>query len=222
MRRPVHPCLNLKALLTLVAIVITVAGCQQVERRETREAAEIRSIADFHKVYADCQICHQADGGFGAPPVAGMPRWYLAKQLAEFSTGKRGSRRENGPEVAMREAVRNLNTMVEMRGFVTFLSRLPHERSKPDVEGNAEVGSALFELHCNRCHPGGSGSRVAKAPPLVGLPGSYIVRQAANYRDGLRTVDDNDTAGLNMAEAVHQISDEQLRDIAAYLVTLER
>ncbi|MDB5861103.1 MAG: cytochrome [Ramlibacter sp.] len=69
-----------------VTVVLALAGAAQAQ---TSEALNLRSLA------ASCAQCHGTDGrsapGSSVPPIAGMPRDYLAAQLKAFKAGTRPS-----------------------------------------------------------------------------------------------------------------------------------
>lgn len=208
-----------KTSLIVIAFLTALVGCRHSEEVEARE---VRRTTQFHTIYRDCLVCHMPDSPTGAPPVAGLPRWYLYKQLREFTHGVRGTEGATAQARSMRQAVRNLDAVVDLKEFSAFLAGLSAEEPRTAVDGSPEVGAALYEIHCNACHPGAGGRRGLRSPPLLPLPADYVLRQCQNFRDGRRIVDDNDAAGLDMSEAVSQLDDAELADIAAFLAEAQR
>jgi cytochrome c oxidase subunit 2 len=75
---------------------------------DTRAAATVQGNADAgRRSYATCAACHGADGrgnsATNAPRLQGMSDWYMARQLANFRDGVRGTHPQdiNGAQMAL-------------------------------------------------------------------------------------------------------------------------
>ena len=69
---------------------------------------------------------------------------------------------------------------------------------------------------CSSCH-GNVGDVIDEATPwLRGMTANYVYQQMDNYKNSNRS---NDRDGL-MREIARELSDEELKDLAAYISTL--
>jgi cytochrome c553 len=75
-----------------------------------------------------CMGCHRYNGhgelAFRSAPLAGLPDWYLAAQMAKFRKGIRGAHPEDADGVKMRDAARLPVDDDEIRDILTFVARL--------------------------------------------------------------------------------------------------
>jgi len=87
--------------------------------------------------------------------------------------------------------------------------------------GDHARGEALYAL-CAQCHGAdGTGSKLAEAPSLVGLPQWYIENQIKKFQNRQRGEHPGDITGLRMAPMSRTIrNDEDLAAIAAYITSL--
>ena len=61
------------------------------------------------------------------------------------------------------------------------------------------------------------------APKLTGKQDWYLLKHLQNFRDGVRGTDPRDIPGGQMAAIAKTLSDDdQLRDLVAYIQTLNR
>lgn len=74
--------------------------------------------------YGTCVACHGANGeggmAFGAPRLAGMSDWYLARQFSHFTTGKRGAAPGDERGVAMRGIATSVTSDQAVRDVITY------------------------------------------------------------------------------------------------------
>lgn len=92
-------------------------------------------------------------------------------------------------------------------------------RARP--EGDATAGAANYAV-CSACHgQQAEGNLQLNAPKLTGLDAWYMRRQIANYQNGVRGSDPNDTFGQQMAPMAATVaSDAILENVIAYIETL--
>ena len=76
-----------------------------------------------------------------------------------------------------------------------------------------------FADNCLGCHGAQNRELEYQAPQLAGLKKSYILKQLQSYRDGLRGK--GSKAAAEMASAVQQYDDKQLKKIADWASDLE-
>lgn len=66
-----------------------------------------------------CSSCHGAQGlgnkDLGAPSIAGLPEWYITKQLETFSAGVRGKHPEDDAGNRMRPMARTLQNAEDIK-----------------------------------------------------------------------------------------------------------
>ncbi|MBF0193056.1 MAG: c-type cytochrome [Magnetococcales bacterium] len=165
-----------------------------------------------------CAACHGELGQGGNkgeyPRLAGQMRSILLRQLRSF----RDRTRINIPMLPYTEE-RELSKE-DMIDVASYLSSLRIDVTIPYVEGDVKKGKQLFK-DCRQCHgkEGRGKEKVAKSdkhgPALTGQYPSYLIRQMSNFKKGVRHHED-------MEETAKDITDAELNDILAYLVTLER
>ena len=152
-----------------------------------------------------CFTCHGADGagdGAGAVPrIAGMPAWYLHKQLDDYAAGTRHNSAMTGIAQKLTQAER------ESVSAYYALLEAPYPPT-PDFAADRElqwgqqlaaVGSAGRAVPaCINCHgPAGSGM-APSVPYLAGQYAEYIALQLSLWKEGERN---NDPANVMRAIA---------------------
>ncbi|MBF0380493.1 MAG: c-type cytochrome [Magnetococcales bacterium] len=165
-----------------------------------------------------CAACHGELGQGGNkgeyPRLAGQMRSILIRQLRSF----RDRKRINIPMLPYTEE-RELPEE-DMIDVASYLSSLRIDVTIPYVEGDVKAGKKLFK-DCRKCHGKEGRGKEKKGesnkhgPALTGQYPSYLIRQMSNFKKGIRKHED-------MEETAQDITDEELNDILAYLVTLER
>lgn len=74
--------------------------------------------------YATCAACHGAHGeggaALGAPRLAGMSDWYLARQFSGFASGKRGTAPGDERGVAMRGVAATIASEQAVRDVIAY------------------------------------------------------------------------------------------------------
>jgi cytochrome c oxidase subunit 2 len=105
--------------------------------------------------------------------------------------------------------------------------------SRTEKDGDPAQGETLyFELECLGCHgrkgqglkgTGDHGQRpIYDAPRLAGQHDWYLIRQLQNFKDGMRGYT-GDKAGLLMRFSLVDLDKTQMvKDLVAYIGTLER
>jgi len=186
-----------------------------------------------------CAGCHGEFGQGGKdgeyPRLAGMPSEFIAKQLHLFRDRRR-------PNMAMIEYVDERQMPdAEIQHISIFLSRItlktrlpPVDETAPDfnayerlleskklmqiarAEGDIEKGAKLYKKECGSCHgPDGFGDQKKEVPMLAGQYTNYLWRQVEKLRGKIRIHDEADPS----EELLNDFSDEELKDIFAYLST---
>lgn len=173
-----------------------------------------------------CTTCHGSEGQgnemVNAPRIAGMERWYLERQMNLFREGLRGTHPEDlqGMEMQPQAAILS-DEMLEQA--LDRVESWPYEPAPVTLEdGDASAGEQVYQS-CATCHGAeAGGNETMNAPALVGQNDWYLVTQLENFREGYRGYDSEDTAGNQMRVMVQNLSDEDIRDVVAYINTLGR
>ncbi|AYB35125.1 c-type cytochrome [Chryseolinea soli] len=89
------------------------------------------------------------------------------------------------------------------------------------LEGDPQVGKALYAT-CKTCHgEGAQGNKKLKAPALVNTDDWYLYRQLMNFHDGVRGALPADTLGFQMAAMARTLKDSvAVTHVVAYIKTL--
>jgi cytochrome c553 len=191
--------------------------------------------------YATCTACHGSQGegnkALNAPKIAGLPDWYVVRQLKSFKKGIRGTHQKDiyGQQMRpMAMALANDEAMKNVAAYVaTFKEKLvavEEKTSEPtSVEtialsslGSAENGKALYSV-CVSCHGAdGAGNKALNAPRIAGQQEWYLKRQLAAFKSGMRGTHSEDIYGMQMRPMSMTLTNEQaIADVSAYVNSLD-
>lgn len=182
-----------------------------------------------HVLFQNCARCHGLDGlsrGTGAfPRLAGQSPLYLKTTLEAYGSGQR-------PSGAM-EPIAAALTSDEIRTLAEYFAALPTASSarldRPPLtdQGAAQIErgrtiaeQGVPESHvpaCLDCHGPGKPDRADEYPSLEGQFAPYLVQQLQLFQQGKRG--ESSQAEL-MAPVVRRMTDDQMRDVAAYYESL--
>ena len=182
-------------------------------------------------IYDACAPCHGEDGAgrveLAAPAIAGASDWYLKAQLLKFQGGARGYHHTDLEGLRMRPMSRALFAdRGDIESVVEYVVSLPIPDPPPTIEGgDLEAGEAEYLALCANCHGRDgrgveTGVRELDAPSLLHLNDWYLESSIAKYRDGARGV--GDAAGATMRAPVSDFTDERIRNVTAYVMSLQR
>lgn len=195
---------------------VTLTGCGEAAGEGPNRAAVMFSD--------NCAPCH-GDQGHGkqdiaAPGIAGLPEWYVVRQLGKFRDGIRGAHGEDIEGLRMRPMSRTVprSDFEPLAAYVSALTPAPDESERM---GKADVGKNHYAA-CAACHgPDGKGNEALNAPPIGMLQSWYIETQLHKFRNGIRGAHPDDTTGAQMAPMAKTIpNDEAVTDLSAYVSTL--
>ena len=86
---------------------------------------------------------------------------------------------------------------------------------------DANKGATVYKA-CVACHgASATGIKALGAPKLAGQSGWYLVTQLKNFKAGIRGSHPQDTWGKAMAPMAGILSDTDVDDVVAYILTLE-
>lgn len=87
--------------------------------------------------------------------------------------------------------------------------------------GPLAKGAEVYET-CAICHgPNAGGGEDFEAPKLAGQYDWYLKTQLRNFRAGIRGTHDDDDNGQIMRPMAEELSDEDIDNVVAYILTLD-
>lgn len=185
-------------------------------------AAELEG-SDYFQL---CQTCHGSAGegnaAIEAPAIAGLPEWYVERQLGKFQKGVRGAHPDDYAGLRMRPMSRYLRSESEVKLVAAYVAALPPVQPEATLMGgDVARGQTAYAL-CSACHGAkGEGLQVLNGPPLAHQSDWYLLSQMQKYRKGLRGASLQDAEGVLMRPMSMTIADEQgIVDLIAYIQTL--
>jgi len=199
--------------LWAVAVAVVLASGLSAAAQAAHDLARAEEI-----VQGRCFVCHGAEGESSSPlfpRLAGQNAAYLARQLADYQSG----RRQNS---TMRPMVEGLSPSDFQALGAWFASRPTRGHVVADAElaragrvvyarGNASAGVSA----CASCHGDGAHG-TATLPRLAGQHAQYIENQLRQFNTRQR----NNDQGVMHAVA-SRLSEHELKAVAAYLSGLE-
>jgi cbb3-type cytochrome c oxidase subunit III len=166
-----------------------------------------------------CNRCHGAEGqgnntvNITAPLIAGMPAWYVQKQLEGFRAGLRGKHPNDDPGMRMRSMARTLNE-ADLPAISAYVANLPVQTDAATLAGaDKEKGKAAYAM-CQGCHGADAkGMQAMGAPSLAGQSDWYLFTQLNNIKTVVRSVP-------MMQGFVAGLDEASMQNLAAYLHSL--
>ena len=80
-------------------------------------------------MYDACVSCHGVDGAgdpaIQAPPIAGLPQWYIESQLAKFRISARGAHPQDLAGLRMRPMSLAIPTDDDVKSIAAYVAALP-------------------------------------------------------------------------------------------------
>ena len=193
-----------------IAALLLAGTAAQAQNAELARAEEI--------VQGNCFICHGIDGESSSPVfprLAGQNAAYVARQLADYKSGKRVSS-------AMQPMVRDLNAADFKALGAWFASRKPQAHAVEDAE-LAQVGRFIYHrgnpysgvAACAACH-GPQGHGTEALPRLAGQHALYTENQLKAFNKRQRT---NDNAVMHLIAS--KLTEFEMKAVSSYLSGLE-
>ena len=175
--------------------------------------------------YKQCLPCHGADAGgnanLKAPSIAGLPAWYIERQLLDYQKGIRGKHPDDIPGMRMRAMSKTVQSQ-RVKPVAEYIAAMPAVALNTTVKGNVDVGQQLFAV-CSACHgEKAEGNEALNAPPLKIMNDWYQVTQLNNYKTGARGYHPEDIHGATMKGMASTLVDDQaVLDVVSYINTLK-
>ncbi len=186
-------------------------------------------IARGEKLFGLCTQCHSSDGGGDslalAPAIAGMPVWYIEKQLQNFKSGMRGLHAGDTGGLRMYPMSLWLRDAADQKAVATYIASLPattpaHELTE---HGDAGKGAGYYAV-CGACHgASGEGNQGMGAPPLTGQSDWYLFESIKKYKSAIRGSGAGDPFGAAMIGMVATLPDDNaILDVIAHIQSLDQ
>lgn len=196
------------ALLSLVVSLLAVGVVGPAQAEGDAAAGKAKAQA--------CFACHGVNGHSSTPTfpsLAGQHASYIAKQLADFKSGKRQNALMAGQVAAL--------SPQDMEDLAAFFAAQKPSRGGAD-ETQVEAGQKVYRggnkesgvSACMACHsPTGAGNPPARFPLLSGQHAAYTAAQLKAFRSGERAND----PGQMMRNIAAKMSDKEIEAVAAYV-----
>jgi cytochrome c oxidase subunit 2 len=175
-----------------------------------------------------CAQCHGQDGGGMklalAPAIAGLDQWYVESQLKMFQSGARGTNPDDVGGMRMHPMSLWLRGDEDITAVASYVANLPATHPTPIIGGgNAEKGSTYYQA-CAACHGAtGKGDQAKNSPPLAGMSDWYLMESLQKYKAGIRGANPQNPNAILMRGMSNMLADDQaMRDVVAYIVTLDQ
>jgi len=201
------------------------------------------NIANGEKIFNEgkgdasaCMGCHGPQGmgndSMGAPRLANLGIYYIEKQLNDMANDKRIP----GGMGAVMPGFAKALTEKDRHDVAVYVNSLAYQVENSDLKAIAEGGETVGKPDagkvivvqgikgripaCQDCH--GFNGRADRFPMINQQRYVYLVNQLNNWRDGSRANDPEVEKVGVMRGIAKKLSDDNIRDIAAYLSTAPR
>ena len=173
-------------------------------------------------LYDACIACHGADGAGNAellaPGIAGQSESYLVRQLWDFKKGVRGKEPGDKGGSQMAPMAATLVDSDAIADVAAYIASMPAVQHAATVEGDVTNGQKQYTSMCGACLGGkGWGNEALYTPRLTVIGDWYLVRQVLNFQESMRGVHEDSHYGKQMAMMAKTVSEQELKDIAAFL-----
>ena len=141
-----------------------------------------------------------------------------------FKAGIRGAHPLDAPGMRMRPLAKSMRDEAAVKDVSAYVASLwPKDKALTFTTDDAAHGKVLYAT-CAACHGAdGKGMKALNAPPLNQSTDWYLYEQLKKFKAGIRGTDPKDTVGATMRPMALTLPDDQaMRDVAAYIMTLQR
>lgn len=173
--------------------------------------------------YYSCKSCHGEDGlgneAVAAPAIAGMDPDYLSRQMRNYRDGLRGHNLNDldGRQMSLIAPIFDDDRQIdELAAYIAMMEQKKPLVTLPSPGGDGETLYAPC-VGCHGAHAEGSG---IESLAIAWLDDWYIKRQLQNFRDGIVGYHERDIPGMQMRAAATTLTDNEIDQLAAFIVTL--
>jgi len=203
--------LNDESLLAVAAYYASLTPAPKLETPGATEPLEMTDEDPFLSIrdaMTKCIKCHEVSGNSdskGMPSLTAQSPEYFVASMMGYVDGSRSHK-------LMKKLVGRLveETINDMG--VYYAIQEPLQTEFPG-EGDANVGRRLSE-DCETCHGDDGNAKKGKMPTLAGQDAKYFIKAMKHYKDGKRQ-------HKKMFEAVEELSEQDMADLATYYATQE-
>ncbi len=219
-RRPATRFVALRAAAGRVAALGLVLACSAAGAASEAAAPAVPKAdpALGEKISAQvCAACHSADGSRGSPAqpiLQGQHPEYLARQLADYKSGKRDNPIMKGFASALSEA--------DMKNVAAFYAGKQAKPGFAKSKDSVALGERIWRggigersvPACAGCHSADGAGIPSQYPRLAGQHGDYTEAQLVAFRSGARK---NSPVMMDVAA---KMNDREIRAVADYVTGL--
>jgi len=215
-----------RVTLCVIAVAFGLAGLVTLPGFAIAEDAD---LARGEQLFTLCTQCHSSDGGGDstvlAPAIAGLPVWYIERQLVNFKKGIRGLHAEDTGGLRMYPMSLWLRNEADQKSVAAYVASLPvvEPTNELDEHGDAAKGAGYYAV-CSACHGAdGMGNQPMGAPPLTGQSDWYLYSSIQKYKGSVRGSGAGDIYGPAMIGMVATLPDDNaVLDVIAHIQSLEK
>lgn len=201
-------------LLIAAALAVPALSVQASGPAPAAKADAAKGQASYATI---CAACHGPDGNSvitANPKLAQQHPEYLAKQLAEFKSGKRANGVMQGMSAALSDE--------DMKNIAAWLATQKAEPGMAKDKDLVVLGERIYRggiadrqiPACSGCHsPTGAGIP-AQYPRLSGQHAEYTAAQLTGFRDGTRL---NNAV---MSGVAAKLNDREIKAVSDYIAGL--
>jgi cytochrome c553 len=220
--------MRISSVLFAAVVFLTASTLSQAQDRANDRSKGSRaevSQTELKAKFDYCKTCHGIEGqgfrgSYPMPRLAGQQPEYLVNQLQAFI-----ERRRNNP--VMFNVAHVLTTSME-KALAEQFSGLNPKPLDGTAHGNVSEGKKIFlegmpksdVPPCASCHGDDAKGRDA-FPRLAGQLHDYVYKKLTNWDKERGQDKSNPDNSAIMQPIAHNLSDAQIRAVAAYLSTLE-
>lgn len=209
----------MKIVYLVIAIAGLSAGCSNPTRSRDLGNPEVSSLTLAQQVCSDCHGLTGSAVSPNFPNLAGQTPAYLVAQLKSY---KNHGRRELADLEYMWGLSRSL-TDAQIDGLAAYYAK--QQPVRQPIEGDElrmAAGKTIFEkglpaqnvAACTACH-GTSGAGIETFPRISGQHIDYAIKQLKVFQ-----LTDQRPAGVVMKTVVHELTGDDIANVAAYLQAL--
>jgi cytochrome c553 len=197
----------------LAALLMALAGVLPAHANTAAQQARVDEI-----VQGKCFLCHGIDGESSSPVfprLAGQHGTYIARQLADYKSGRRKS-------TTMQPMVEDLKPE-DFAALGAFYESRPVKAHAVDDPELAQVGRFIYlrgnpftgVASCASCH-GAQGHGTEALPRLAGQHAQYVENQLRQFNKRERT---NDNAVMHTIAS--KLTELEMKAVASYVSGLK-
>lgn len=178
------------------------------------------NIANARKINNTCALCHgiygQGTSGSMSPRLAGLPKKYIAKEIAYYRDGTR-----TYAPMVVSSSIKSMSDK-DIDDISEYLASVNLEKMDlpeiPVSKGDHKGGAKIFKKDCKTCHGKEALGKPRKgAPMLAGQYASYILSQISKFKSKERHHDDDPED-----ETFDDYTVDEIKSLAAHLTTLTK